>query len=132
MGYKYSFEKLEVWIDARELVKSIYALTEIFPDKEKFGLSSQIQRAAISIVSNIAEGVSRNSIKEKIRFIEIAYGSLMEVYCQLYIALDLNYIVTDKFEEIKLEIDKIANKLNALNRSFLKRLNNSTIEQFNA
>lgn len=91
MGYRYSFEKLEVWSDARELVKTIYKTTENFPDKEKFGLSSQVQRAVVSIVSNIAEGVSRNSVKEQIRFIEVAYGSLMEVYCQLYVAVDLGY-----------------------------------------
>lgn len=123
MEYRYSFEKLEVWSDARGLVKIIYKITDSFPDKEKFGLSSQIQRAVVSIVSNIAEGVSRNSVKEQIRFIEVAYGSLMEVYCQLYVAVDLGYITTEVFEKIKIDIDKIANKLNALNRSLLKRLN---------
>ena len=81
-----------------------------------------MQRAAVSIVSNIAEGVSRNSTKEQIRFIEIAYGSLMEVYCQLYIAIDLKYITQDVFDQAKLQVDKIANKLNALNRSLVKRL----------
>lgn len=78
MEYKYSFEKLEVWNDARNLVKMIYLQTDNFPEKERFGLSSQMQRAAVSIVSNITEGVSRSSVKEKIRFLELAYGSLME------------------------------------------------------
>jgi four helix bundle protein len=123
MGYQYNFEKLEVWNDARHFVKAVYNITSHFPDKEKFGLSSQIQRASVSVVSNIAEGVSRNSVKEQIRFVEIAYGSLMEVYCQLYIAVDLGYIISELFETIKTEIDKIANKLNALNRSLIKRLN---------
>jgi len=90
MEHKYSFEKLEVWNDARKLVVEIYALTKRIPIDEKFGLCSQIKRA--SVVSNIVEGTSRTSDKEKIRFVEIAYGSLMEVYCQLYIAYDLEYL----------------------------------------
>lgn len=123
MEYKYSFEKLEVWNDARNLVKMIYLHTDNFPEKERFGLSSQMQRAAVSIVSNITEGVSRSSVKEKIRFVELAYGSLMELYCQLYVSVDLDYLTPDTFTLIKAEIDKIANKANALKRSFIKQLN---------
>lgn len=123
MEYKYSFEKLEVWNDARNLVKMIYLQTDNFPEKERFGLSSQMQRAAVSIVSNITEGVSRSSVKEKIRFVELAYGSLMELYCQLYVSVDLDYLTPDMFTLIKAEIDKIANKANALKRSFIKQLN---------
>ncbi|MFC2604195.1 MAG: four helix bundle protein [Bacteroidota bacterium] len=123
MEYKYSFEKLEVWNDARNLVKMIYLQTDNFPEKERFGLSSQMQRAAVSIVSNITEGVSRSSVKEKIRFLELAYGSLMELYCQLYVSVDLDYLTPDMFTLIKAEIDKIANKANALKRSFIKQLN---------
>lgn len=121
-GYRYSFEKLEVWQDSRLFVKDIYSLTDNFPDKEKFGICSQLQRAAVSVVSNIAEGVSRNSTKEQKRFIEVAYGSLMEVYCQLYIAMDLKYMTSEQFDNIKTDIDKIANKLNSLNRSIQKRI----------
>ena len=131
MEYKYSFEKLEVWNDARNLVKMIYLHTNNFPERERFGLSSQMQRAVVSIVSNIAEGVSRNSVKEKIRFVELAYGSLMELYCQLYVSVDLDYLTPDTFTLIKAEIDKIANKANALKRSFIKQLNDSTIKQLN-
>jgi len=131
MEYKYSFEKLEVWNDARNLVKMIYLQTNNFPERERFGLSSQMQRAVVSIVSNIAEGVSRNSVKEKIRFVELAYGSLMELYCQLYVSVDLDYLTPSTFTLIKAEIDKIANKANALKRSFIKQLNDSTIQQFN-
>lgn len=123
MEYKYSFEKLEVWNDARNLVKMIYLHTNNFPERERFGLSSQMQRAVVSIVSNIAEGVSRNSVKEKIRFVELAYGSLMELYCQLYVSVDLDYLTPDTFTLIKAEIDKTANKANALKRSFIKQLN---------
>ena len=123
MKYKYSFEKLEVWNDARNLVKMIYLHTNNFPERERFGLSSQMQRAVVSIVSNIAEGVSRNSVKEKIRFVELAYGSLMELYCQLYVSVDLDYLTPNTFTLIKAEIDKIANKANALKRNFIKQLN---------
>jgi len=121
MDYKYGFEKLEVWQDARLFVKEIYIITKLYPNEERFNLCSQIQRASISIVSNIAEGLSRNSDKEKIRFIEIAYGSLMEVYCQLQISADLSYISTEQLDLLRLSIDKIANKLNALNRSIASR-----------
>ena len=104
MEYKYSFEKLEVWNDARNLVKMIYLHTNNFPERERFGLSSQMQRTVVSIVSNIAEGVSRNSVKEKIRFVELAYGSLMELYCQLYVSVDLDYLTPNTFTLIKVEI----------------------------
>lgn len=125
MSYKYGFEKLEVWQDARLFVKDIYTVTKLFPNDERFNLCSQIQRASISIVSNIAEGLSRSSDKEKIRFIEIAYGSLMEVYCQIQISADLSYISDQQFDDLKLSIDKIANKLNALNRSIANRSANT-------
>lgn len=121
MSYKYGVEKLEVWQDARLFVKDIYTITKLFPNDERFNLCAQIQRASISIVSNIAEGLSRSSDKEKIRFIEIAYGSLMEVYCQIQISTDLAYISNQQFDYLKLSIDKIANKLNALNRSIANR-----------
>jgi len=123
MDFVYSFEKLDVWQEARLLVKEIYRVTEFFPNSEKYGLSNQIQRAAVSVVSNIAEGVSRFSPKEQIRFIEIAYGSLTEVYCQLMIAMDLNYINKEKLELLKTTILKISNQLNALKKSITKRNN---------
>ncbi len=101
MDFVYSFEKLDVWQEAHLLVKEIYRVTESFPNSEKYGLSNQIQRAAVSVVSNIAKGVSRFSLKEQLRFIEIAYGSLTEVYCQLMITMDLNYINKEKLELLK-------------------------------
>lgn len=92
------------------------------PD-EKFGLSSQIRRAEVSIASNIAEGTTRIFDKKNIRFVEIAYGSLMEVYCQLCIALDLIYITEKQLENIKITIDMIAQKLSGLKNAYQKRLN---------
>lgn len=85
---EYSFEKLEVWQLSRKLTGKIYTLTSNFPESERFGMINQIRRAGISIPSNIAEGTSRNSFKEKIRFIEISYSSLMEVLNCLIICND--------------------------------------------
>jgi four helix bundle protein len=123
MGHVYAFEKLEVWQKARLFVKDVYKITHTFPIEERFALVQQIQRAVVSIVSNIAEGSTRSSLKEQCRFIEIAYGSLIEVYCQLLTACDLAYINTLQFEPLKISIDEISNKLNALRNSQLKRLN---------
>lgn len=122
MDHQFSFEKLEVWQDARKFVKDIYLLTNHFPVNEKFGLSSQIQRAAVSVVSNIAEGTSRLSDKEKLRFIEIAYSSLMEIYCQLIVSMDLAYINSKQLDDSKLTVFKISNKLTALYRAIQKRM----------
>ena len=111
MGYIYSFEKLEVWNNARDLAKAIYILSYKFSNTEKYGLASQIQRAAVSVSSNIAEGSGRISPKEKKRFIEIAYGSLMETLSQLFIAKDLDYISDDDIAEIRPLIEHISSQL---------------------
>ncbi len=118
----YSFEKLNVWQESRVFVSSIYRITKKLPKSEKFGLINQMQRAAISVPSNIAEGVSRTYLKEQSRFIEIAYGSLMELYCQLMIAVDLEYITQEDLDAIKPDIQSISNKLNALKNSIIKRM----------
>lgn len=117
MERKYSFEKLEVYQDIRLYIKLIYGLTSNFPDKERYGLIPQLQRAAISVASNIVEGTTRSTNKEKIRFIEISYSSLMETYCQLQISEDLGYIDKEAIDSIQPHIAKIANKLSALKRT---------------
>ena len=118
MAKQYGFEKLEVYQDARIYVRQVYLLTSTFFETEKYGLCSQLQRAAVSIVSNIVEGTSRASNKEKERFIEIAYGSLLETFCQFQIAVDLGYIQQRQLDELQIQIDKIANKLSALKHSY--------------
>lgn len=118
MAKQYGFEKLEVYQDARIYVRQVYLLTSTFSEKEKYGLCSQLQRAAVSIVSNIVEGTSRASNNEKERFIEIAYGSLLETFCQFQIAVDLGYIQQPQLDELQIQIDKIANKLSALKHSY--------------
>ena len=120
MGF--SFDKLEAYTSSRRLVKDVYDLTGKFPNTEKYGLSDQLRRAVISIPSNIAEGSGRSSIKEKIHFIEIAYGSLMEVYCQLQLSLDLSYVSIDDFEVVADKIDVVSKLLKGLRYSFKKQL----------
>ena len=94
------FTDLETWKKAHELALMIYKATERFPKSETFGLVSQIQRAAVSITSNIAEGFGRQTIKEKIQFYYQAQGSLTEVKNQLILSKDLNYISKPEFDRI--------------------------------
>ena len=116
----FTFETLSVYKKARKLVIDIYFSLDKFPSTEKFALCDQIRRAAVSIPSNIAEGCGRFSVKERVHFIEIAYGSLMEVFCQLSIANDLGYLSTDKYKELKINIDEIARMLYGYRKSLLK------------
>lgn len=100
MKHYYSFENLDVWKVSKQLVIQIYQLIEKFPKVENYALCDQLRRACVSVPSNIAEGSGRVSIKEKIHFISIAYGSLMEVYCQLQLAEELQYIHNNSLQEI--------------------------------
>ena len=105
-----------------ELVANIYRLSGLFPSYEKLGLSNQIQRAVISIPSNIAEGMGRFSNKERIHFLEIANGSLMEVMCQLEAALLLGYISQQQFDEQELFISETTKMLIGLRKNFEDKL----------
>ncbi len=116
--YQYNFEKLEIWQLSRVLVKNIYKTTGSFPETEKFGITNQLRRAAVSISSNIAEGSGRSSIKDKARFIEIAFTSLLEVVNQLILSNDLGFINDESLNKLKTEISELSNKINA----FYKRL----------
>lgn len=98
---EYSFEKLMVYQTARKLVKKVYILLRRFPTEERYGLCDQLRRSIVSVPSNIAEQSGRTSIKEKVHFLEIAYGSLMEAYCQLDLAFDLGYITKEELAPIK-------------------------------
>ena len=98
-------KELDVWKKSMDLVESIYKISNTFPDDEKFGLTSQIRRAAISIPSNIAEGAGRKGDKEFIQFLHIALGSLTELDTQYIIAVRLQYIV--KNEELELLINDV-------------------------
>jgi four helix bundle protein len=87
-----SFINLDAWKEGHKLVMAIYKITDCFPNKEMFGLTSQMRRCSVSITSNIAEGFTRNSYKEKIQFYFISLGSVTELQNQLIIARDIGYI----------------------------------------
>ncbi len=108
------FEDLEVWQEARELVKRVYGLTAKFPRQEAFGLKSQMQRAAVSVLSNIAEGFERGSNTEFIQFLYIARGSCGEVRSQAYIVSDLNYVAQSEAEDIRERCAKLSRRLQTL------------------
>ena len=98
--HNFGFQSLDIYQLAKTLVIQSYRLTKEFPDTEKYALVQQINRAVISIPSNIAEGYSRSSNKDKSHFLNIAYGSLMEIVCQYEIAASLGYITDKQCEEI--------------------------------
>jgi four helix bundle protein len=116
----YSFEKLEVWQLSRKLTVKIYSISRNFPKDELYGLSSQLRRAILSVSSNIAEGTSRASGKDKAHFSVIAFSSLMETLNQLIIANDLGYLSSEELMKLRVKINEIANKLNALRKAQLK------------
>ena len=117
--FEYSFEKLEVWKDSVEFVKLIYKVTKQFPDEEKFGLVSQLRRASISISSNLSEGTSRITNKDKAHFTTMAFSSAMEVLNQLIISKELEFIKEDDLLELRKHMSKITNKLNSLRKAQL-------------
>lgn len=117
----YIFEKLTVWQRARSLVKEVYLLTALFPEEEKFGLRSQIQRAVVSVSSNIAEGSGRYFNKEKLHFYSIAYGSLLEVVSQLFLACDLGYIQSSDLERLEPAMDEIARMINGMMKTIRQK-----------
>lgn len=119
---EYSFEKLEAYRKARKLVVEVYEIIRMLPNNEKFALIPQLQRAIISVPSNIAEGSGRISIKEKTHFLEIAFGSLMEAYCQLEICRDLNYISEQDLFSIKKEFLNVSRLINGLRSKFVQNL----------
>ena len=114
------FEQLIAWQKARELTKYVYLLTATERFSRDFGLRDQIQRAAVSIMSNIAEGFERAGKAEFHQFLVIAKGSCAEVRSQLYVALDTGYITNDQFENTRAQAEEVARIIGGL-RASLKR-----------
>lgn len=117
-----SFTKLDAWSEGHKLVINIYLLNKNFPRDEVFGLSLQMKRCAVSITSNIAEGFSRQSYKEKIQFYSFALGSITELQNQLLIAKDVGYIDQQQFRGLAdqaIKVHKIVNGLIRKSRSFI-------------
>ena len=122
--HKFSFEGLEVYEKSRALVSEVYRIQSQFPKEERFALGDQIRRAAVSITANLAEGSGRQSLKEKKHFIEISYGSLMEVFCELQTACDLGYLTDEQLNNIRPQFTDIAKMLSGLRSSLERKLNN--------
>ena len=109
----FSFRDIIAWQKAYEFVLLVYKATKKFPDFEKHGLSSQFQRAAVSIVANIAEGSKKLSKADKLRMMNIAQGSLEECRCYIMLSKDLKYISEDEFNELTYSIEGASYYLNA-------------------
>jgi four helix bundle protein len=116
-----SFKEIYAWQRAHAFVVSVYQTTKSFPDYERFGLSSQFQRSAVSIAANIAEGYRKDGMSDKLRFLNIAQGSLEE--CRYYILLsyDLNYINLDTYNNMNASIEETSKLLNAYYRGIKER-----------
>jgi four helix bundle protein len=115
----YPFEKLRVWRSARSLIKNVYRTTKAFPRSEVYGLTSQTNRAAVSVAANLAEGSSRTSRKDQAHFSQIAYSSLMELACLLIVAVDLEFLSADQESVLREEIEAVSRQLNALRNTQL-------------
>ena len=113
----YNFKKLDIWTKSMELVTKIYSITNSFPNQERFGLTSQIQRAAVSIPANIAEGSAKSSNKDFARFLEMSIGSSFELETELIIALNLKYIDSVVFTNIETKINEIQKMINGFKQS---------------
>ena len=121
--FQFQFEKLNAWQEARKLVVNVYQLLEKFPKTENYALCDQLRRAVVSVPSNIAEGTGRLAIKEQVHFLEIAYASLMEVYCQLQIAVDLGYMTPEELQPLKRKIFTTSKLISGLHSSKVAQIN---------
>ena len=113
------FRKIDVWKRSFTFSKEIYGITSSFPNEEKFGLTSQVRRAALSIPINIAEGSGRNTRKDFANFIQVAIGSASEVECELLLSKELNYIDKENFSRLNEDIIEIRKMLISFRKSLL-------------
>lgn len=116
---KYSYKNLEAFKESKNLVMSVYRILKEFPKEEQYALCDQLRRAVISVPSNIAEGSGRTSSKDQAHFLEMAFGSLMEVDCQIDIAHDLGYMAQDDIDMINEQISRVAALLSGMRRKIL-------------
>lgn len=121
MGYQFTHEKLKVWQLAKALAKRVYQITADFPGEERFGLTNQMRRAAVSVMSNLAEGSGRTGSKDQAHFSQMAYGSLMELDSQFQLSVDLGFIHEPAYLDIRNDIQELSATINALRISQLKR-----------
>ena len=119
----FNFQKLDVWRKAIDFADLIYNKTRAFPSDERFGLTNQLRRAAVSISSNSAEGSSRSSKSDFARFVEIATGSVFEVVSQAFIAQRQSFLSEDQFRKIYTDAEELSRMLSGLRKSLLSTLN---------
>lgn len=117
----FGFEKLSVWQDAKALVVKVYEVTRVFPEDEKYGLTSQLRRSSVSIGSNIAEGSSRLTPKGQAHFYNIAYSSLMEALSQIILSKELSYLEEKDEIDLREQISKVSFKINSLRKAILDK-----------
>jgi four helix bundle protein len=117
----YSFESLKAWQYSKELAKTVYQITKGFPADERYGLTSQMRRSAVSVPTNIAEGSGRKTGKDKAHFTTQSYSSLMEVLNHAIIANDLGYMNQEQLKNIRTQIDQVAPLLSGLRNAQLKQ-----------
>jgi len=118
----FGYRKLIAYQKGKEIIKRTYKLLKKFPKEEQYAMCDQLRRASVSITSNIAEGINRFSVKDKAHFVEMAYGSLMEVSSQFEIAEDLGYISNEDRLRMDILIDEEARLLAGLKRSYVSRV----------
>ncbi len=118
MEKEFGFEKLLVYQKSKEYVRTIYSLLKQFPAEERYAMCDQLRRASVSVSSNIAEGTSRGTLKEKIHFLDIAFGSLMETYSQMDIAKDLQYINEEELMQVREQCLAVLKLLAGLKKSY--------------
>lgn len=116
--YKKGYQKLIVWQRAKELVVLVYKITDKFSKSEEFGLKSQMRRAAISVISQIAEGYPRKSVRDKKRFIEIATGSLFELESDIEVSDELNFVSKNDYGSLTLKRGEVGFLLDRYYKSF--------------
>ena len=124
MGEVKTHKDLDVWNKSILFVVDVYNITTCFPDAERYGLTNQIRRAAVSIPSNIAEGAARVSGKEFVQFLSIAIASSAEVETQLIISKELNFLANDDFDKLNDELNDIQKMLLGLRNKIKKTINN--------
>jgi four helix bundle protein len=118
---QFAFEKLEVWQGARKLVAGVYEQTKGFPKSELYGMTSQLNRACVSVANNLAEGSGRASLKDQAHYSSQAYGSLMETASDLIIANDLGFIATESADPLLDQAHDLAVRIHNLRDSQLRR-----------
>lgn len=118
MEVKIYYKNLRVYQVSKVVVKDVYHLIKKYPAEERYALCDQLRRAVISVPSNIVEGLSRTTDKEKHQFLNIAYGSLMEVLCQLDVSVDLGYISNDELKYVEVESAELIRMMKGMMRNY--------------